>query len=180
MSIRVDKLIFRPLALRGLPPETREEINRELARLFRNNDQLRERTGGSTDTVAATSVTAGVAAATASATAAGVTVPAPGGAVTLTPENPLEYSASGQTRAYIVVLTHARTGAAAPLTGATMATTVARGDTYHVYYVDPTDLGGAVTYIAATDLTGFVAATHRYIGSIAIPAGSYPDRAIEP
>lgn len=89
---------------------------------------------------------------------------------TLDPANPLTFTAESTQTATINIAAHTRSTAAAPLAAGTI-TGLARGFTYHVYYNDPTDAGGVVTYLASTD-SGIVAAdtaNRRFVGSIGLP-----------
>lgn len=178
MTVQVDRPPRAP-QLTGDPKRDVEllwQFTRDAARVM---EQLRERTGGTTDAVAANAETANTANATAAASQAGATIPTEGGSITLTPSNPLSYTLVSEATARINVVQHTRTGAAAPLLATTPASApvVARGYTYYVYYSDAGDLGGAQTYLAdilLATVTG--TAGYRIIGTIDIPAQNYSDR----
>lgn len=147
--------------------------------MSRATNQLRERTGGSTDTIAATANTANTAATTAAASQAGATIPTEGGAITLTPSNPLSYVIASQFTATISVDGHTRTGAGAPLVAANVSPDVGRGATYYVYYSDAGDAGGAQTFLASISLSTVTGtAGYRIIGTIDIPEADYGDRVL--
>lgn len=128
---------------------------------------LVRRTGGQANDFVATALeTAQTAGATATASAAGLTVPTPGGSVELNPANPLSSESQGGGLAAIFIAGHTRTGAAAAIVAGSISG-VSEGSTYYVYYSDPTNAGGAVTfeYSASAGDVG----SKRLIGVIAIP-----------
>lgn len=176
MSVTVQKLP-RPPKVTGNSHRDLLSLHKYMEDIFRSVNQLRERTGGTTDNVAGALDTANTASNTAAASQAGATIPTEGGAITLNPANPLSYTLFNNALATINVAGHTRTGAAAPLVAANVSPNVARDNTYYVYYSDAGDLGGAQTFLAATALatvTGTVG--YRIIGTIFIPAFSYGDR----
>lgn len=141
----------------------------EFAKAFHD---LVRRTGGQTSDDVATALSqASTAASTASANSAGVVVPTPGGAVELTPTNPLSYTATGILTS-VDVAQHTRTGAAAPILAGSVSVAL-RATTYQVWYRDLANVGGAVTFVAEEDLTNFDASLgDRFIGSVFIPSPS--------
>lgn len=176
MSVNVDKAPNAP-ALTGRASSDMVAMFKHLRELTRVVNQLRERTGGTTDTVAATVTTANTAASTAAASQAGATIPTEGGSITLTPSNPLSYTLIDSDTATINVAGHTRTGAASALIAGSVATPVTRGLSYYVYYSDAGDLGGAQTFLASNPLSVVTGtAGYRIIGTISIPIYSYGDR----
>lgn len=179
MTVTVNKPP-RPPRMTGVAVKDLYAMHSWAADIWRTVNQLYERTGGTTDTVAATAETANTAAATAAASQAGATIPTSGGSVTLTPSNPLSYTLLTAGSASIQVAAHTRTGAAAPLVAADVSGSVLRGElnlTYYVYYSDAGDLGGAQTFLATTSLSTVTGtAGYRIIGTIDIPAYQYEDR----
>lgn len=176
MSVNVDKAPNAP-ALTGRASSDMVAMYKHIRELTRVVNQLRERTGGTTDTVAATVTTANTAASTAAASQAGATIPTEGGSITLTPSNPLSYTFLSSTTARISVAGHTRTGAAAALIAADVADEVARNLTYYVYYADAGNAGGAQTFLATISLSVVTGtAGYRIIGTVSIPPYSYGDR----
>lgn len=82
------------------------------------------------------------------------------------PANPLDFTATTATTATITVSAHTRSTAASPLQAGSVATPVARGATYYVYYADAGNLGGAVTYLATTDVSGLTTAGRKLVGAV--------------
>lgn len=113
------------------------------------NDLIRRVGGQQTNAVAAAASVAASAQATGNAASAGITIPAPGGAVELTPSDVITVVNASRLLAQISVATHTRTGAAAPVSPSTI--NVARPNpgesdvAYFVFYNDPANAGGAVT-----------------------------------
>lgn len=92
---------------------------------------------------------------------------------TQTPAQPLSYELlpSVANSAQINVAEHARSTATLPLAAGSVATPVERDQIWYVYYSDPTDVGGSVTYLASAD-PDVVAADPvnlRLVGAIFIP-----------
>jgi len=142
-------------------------------------DQAWQRMGATTDIIAETVDTAETANATAAASQAGATIPISGGAVTLTPTNPLSYTLIDNETADINVAQHTRTGAASTLTAGTVSS-VLRGTTFYVYYADAGDLGGTQTFLASASLSTVTGTPdYRIIGTIKAPAASYGDRSLD-
>lgn len=170
----------RPPALTGDWEKDMPVVYDWLKDAWRVQNQLYERTGGTTDSVSTALTTANTAAATASASQAGATIPTEGGSITLTPANPLSQTSVDADSAQIAVAGHTRTGAASPLVGANVAALVARGFTYYVYYSDAGDAGGAQTYLASADLATVTGtAGYRIIGTIDVPQPHFNDRTTE-
>lgn len=148
--------------------------------MSRWSEQAWQRIGANTDVISSTAQTANAAQATAQASQAGATIPTEGGAITLSPANPLSYTLVSKFFASITVATHTRTGAASPLVGANVGSNVARGDetlSYYVYYSDAGDVGGAQTFLATTSLSTVTGtAGYRIIGTIEIPPAAYTER----
>lgn len=170
MSVVVDGAPLRLPELRNLDEQSRREIQTWMKAITQRVTQLRERTGGAGDAVAAAQSAAQSAAADTTAIASGADT------ATLDPANPLSYSPAGADAATINVLDHTRSGAGAPLVGAEVFDTVARDATHYVYYDDAGNAGGVQAYLTTTDNTVLSAAGRRYIGSIYIPPSSYGDR----
>lgn len=178
MTVRVEPPPIAP-TFSGNWETDREAAFKFMRDLARVANQLRERTGGSTDLVASSADTASTAAANAMANSAGAVVPAPGGAVELSPSNPLSYEIESLDFAIIEVAGHTRTGAGAALVGDRIPGVArgATGATYYVYYVDAGNAGGVQTFLADGDLAVVRGtAGYRYIGPIYIPPPSYAGR----
>lgn len=147
---------------------------REMTRVV---TQLRERTGGARDAVAALAISSSVAATSSAASQAGAPVPTDGGALTITPANPLSYTEVSNDFARIDVANHTRTGAAASLIGQSVSDNVLRDAAYYVYYVDAANAGGSQIFLASSDLAVVTGtAGYRIIGSIYVAAKQYIDR----
>ncbi len=137
-----------------------------------NFNALLQRNGGSdTDAVAVALDTAKQALALAQsaplAAVAAYDAGAPASYV-LDPVQPISVASINQTQARVSIAAHTRTPsgmAAIALNAGTV--TISRGLNYSIYYNDPTDAGGAVTYLATEDPTvaGDYAAGNRLVGA---------------
>jgi len=176
MSVKVDKASDAP-KLSGRYEQDINALYNWARSISRTLNQVRERTGGTTDRIAEISDTANNASSTAAASQAGAVIPTPGGAVTLTPAHPLSYTLLSDSTAQIDVAGHIRSDAGSPIVAGSVALPVVRGLTYYVYYSDAGDLGGVVTFHASATL-GVVTATvgYRIIDTISIPPFNYGDR----
>ena len=176
MTVTVDRVPIAP-KLTGDYSTDVHALYKYCRALSRSVEQIRERTGGTIDAVATAAETASTASATADAGQAGAVIPTDGGAVTLTPSNPLSYTAIDDTTATIAVAGHMRTGAGAALIAANVSPDVARGETYYVYYSDAGNVGGAQTFLANTSLSVVTGtAGYRIIGTIVVAAQTFKDR----
>lgn len=135
-------------------------------------DIIRRLGGPEVDAVLGAATVAANANANSTAANAGVTVPTAGGAVTLSPSNPLSSTIVSADFAQINIAEHTRTGAASSLAAGATAP-IERGFTYFVYYNDPGNLGGAPAggYLA-TASTGDIneAGGDKIIGTIPVAA----------
>lgn len=119
-----------------------------------------QRTGGATTDLIAASVEIAAQAKSAAESApiaavAAYDAGAPAGYV-LSPSYPLSVVNVNSAQAHVSVLAHTRTRtglALISLNASASPITISRGVTYTIYYIDPTDAGGAVTYLATTDST---------------------------
>lgn len=97
---------------------------------------------------------------------------------TQTPAQPLSYTllTTPPNSAMINVAGHTRSTAASPLSAGSVAAAVTRDALYYVYYVDPSNNGGIVTYLSSTDpgVVAADAANRRLVGAVFIPARPRP------
>ena len=85
---------------------------------------------------------------------------------TLTPATGLlSATATSSTLATISVAAHTRSTASAAIQAGSVAG-VTRGSVYYVYYSDPTNAGGAVTFAATTSATVLSAAGNKLVGAL--------------
>lgn len=127
----------------------------EYVRIF---NALLQRTGGSTTDLIAASVEIAAQAKSAAESApvaaiAAYDAGAPAG-YTLSPAPPFSVVNINTSQAHVSVQAHTRTPTglgAISLNASAAPVTIQRGNVYTIYYVDPTDAGGAVTYLATTD-----------------------------
>lgn len=163
MTIRIPLI---PATRAWFDPKTGKPTS-EFARVI--HDLVRRTGGQQTDAVADALSAASTATSTAAANSAGITVPAPGGAVVLTPTNPLSYTASGILTS-VDVAQHTRTGAGAAILAGSV-TVAYRAATYYVWYRDLANAGGSVTFVAQLDLSTFDAGLgDRLIGTVYVPS----------
>lgn len=89
----------------------------------------------------------------------------------------LAYTVTSATLATITIAQHTRSTAGATIVAGSV-TGVTRGETYYVYYSDAGDAGGAVTFLATTDVSVLTAAGVRVVGAIYVeepaPTGGTP------
>lgn len=88
---------------------------------------------------------------------------------TLTPARVLSYSLVSSTLADVEIAAHTRSTAGAPIVAGTL-TGLARGATWLIYYADPTNAGGIVSFVATTDPRDMATAGRRFVDAIFIPA----------
>jgi len=140
---------------------------------------LLQRTGGAyTDLIAAATATANQAAATAASAAVAAVAAYDAGAPTsfaLDPASPIVVRALSAQTASAIVSAHTRTpagGGAIALDAGSVD--IARGVAYSIYYIDPTDAGGSVTYLATTDVSvaGDYAGGARIVGAAFLPVAN--------
>lgn len=145
-------------------------------------NRLLERTGGATtDLVQAALESAKTAQATAEAAPVAAVAAYDSGApttYTLNPANPISKTIISLTQARADVAAHTRTPSGmSPISLNAGSVTIARGVNYSIYYVDPTDAGGAVTYLATEDpsVAGDYANGARLVGAafVALPKDYY-------
>lgn len=143
--------------------------NQEFVRAF---NALLQRTGGSaTDLIAATARVAVQAQSTASSAAVAAVEAKAAGApsgFTLNPSNPIGVANTSSTQAIVSITAHTRTPTGmGSINLNSGSVTITRGVSYTIYYIDPTDAGGAVTYLATDDpnVAGDYAAGARIVGA---------------
>lgn len=88
---------------------------------------------------------------------------------TLTPASVLSYSLVSSTLADVAIAGHTRSTAGAPIVAGSL-TNLARGATWLIYYADPTNAGGSVSFVATTDPRELATAGRRFVDAIFIPA----------
>lgn len=127
----------------------------EFVRAF--NGMLQRVGGASTDLVDLALTTAQQAVAVVQATAAAAVEAYDAGdppSYALSPANPIASANISATQALVTIAAHTRTPrGSAPIALNAGTVTIDRGAPCTVYYVDPTDAGGAVAYLATTDPT---------------------------